>query len=149
MYLPTEIFTSIVAHAPLVSIDLIVRNPLGEVLLGMRKNRPAQGFWFVPGGRIQKVERISQAFSRLTEEELGMSCDLDQARFAGVYEHLYNDNFSGKDFSTHYVVLAYEIDLGLEKSFPDQQHADYCWLSPADLLRHSQVHENSKAYFVD
>jgi len=35
------------------------------------------------------------------------------ARFLGVFEHLYPTNFTEKeDFGTHYVVLAYEIRIG-------------------------------------
>ncbi|GAM63316.1 GDP-mannose mannosyl hydrolase [Vibrio ishigakensis] len=103
--LSLEAFKSVVRNAPLVSIDLVVRNNKGEVLLGERTNRPAQGFWFVPGGRILKDESLEQAFSRLTLMELGKALKLTSARFHGVYEHFYNDNFSEDDFSTHYVVL--------------------------------------------
>ncbi len=64
-------FKTVVASTPLVSMDLIVRNKRDQVLLGLRTNRPAQGFWFVPGGRICKDETFEQAFVRLTEMELG------------------------------------------------------------------------------
>lgn len=149
MYLPKKTFASIVAHTPLVSIDLIVRNTSGEILLGKRKNCPAQGFWFVPGGRILKDEMICTAFSRLTEEELGISCGIDRANFVGVYEHFYGDNFSGNDFSTHYVVLGYEFGLDMDLTFPHRQHDGYCWLRPAELLQNPQVHGNTKAYFIE
>ena len=147
MYLPTEKFASIVAHTPLVSIDLIVRNSLDQFLLGKRRNCPAQGYWFVPGGRIRKDEMISTAFSRLTDEELRTDYLLTQSRFLGVYEHFYSDNFSNADFSTHYVVLAYELFLDVDSSWPAEQHSEYCWLNSVDLLSHPQVHLNSKAYF--
>ena len=52
-------FLHIVDATPLVSIDLVLRNERDEVLLGQRKNRPAQGIWFVPGGRIRKNERVT------------------------------------------------------------------------------------------
>ena len=54
-------FLAVVAHAPLVSLDLVVRDPDGCVLVGLRTNRPAQGSWFVPGGRIYKNERVAEA----------------------------------------------------------------------------------------
>ncbi len=66
--LPTDLFKLIVAHAPLVSIDLVVRNARGEMLLGLRRNRPAQDYWFAPGGRIGKDERLADAFHRITRE---------------------------------------------------------------------------------
>lgn len=42
MWLPDETFKSIIQHTPLISIDLIVRNEAGEVLLGKRVNAPAK-----------------------------------------------------------------------------------------------------------
>jgi hypothetical protein len=65
-----EDFLHVVHGSPLVSIDLIARRPDGAVLLGYRRNRPAQGFWFVPGGRILKGERMAEALVRILWREL-------------------------------------------------------------------------------
>jgi len=51
MQLQPDIFQAIATHTPLVSIDLIVHDRQRRVLLGWRRNWPAQGCWFVPGGR--------------------------------------------------------------------------------------------------
>lgn len=149
MFLDKETFRTVVRSAPLVSIDLVVINSQGQVLLGQRTNPPAQGFWFVPGGRILKNEPIAEAFLRLSKIELGLACDLGDAEFLGVYEHFYTDNFSGTDFSTHYVVLGYRLvhDLDLN-SLPDAQHHSYRWFDVAELLASVQVHDNTKAYFL-
>lgn len=45
-----EHFLSVVSRTPLISVDLILRSRANKILLGRRNNRPAQGFWFVPGG---------------------------------------------------------------------------------------------------
>ena len=109
--LSREDFLQLVRNAPLVSIDLIVRDAQGRVLLGLRNNRPAQGWWFVPGGIVRKGERLEQAFRRISEAELGSVHELSAARSLGHYEHLYDDNFAGEPgFGTHYVVLAWELD---------------------------------------
>ena len=55
-------FSTSVSHLPLVSIDLLVRNSEGSILLGKRENRPAMGHWFVPGGRIRRMERLMRHF---------------------------------------------------------------------------------------
>ena len=102
--LERELFKTIVEHTPLISINLIIRNDKGEALLGQRLNRPAQNYWFVPGGRIYKDESFEIAFKRITFEEVGVQISLNDALFLGVYEHFYNDNFSEAEFSTHYVV---------------------------------------------
>src|SRR6185369_10705904 len=108
--LPKETFDLVVRHTPLVSFDLLVRDGQGRLLLGRRANRPAQNTWFVPGGCIEKDERLAAAFRRITRMELGVEIDLSTTRFVGYFEHLYPDNRSGlPGFGTHYIVLAHEI----------------------------------------
>ena len=84
MWLSNELFRSVVDSTPLISIDLVVLNSKGECLLGQRLNRPAQGNWFVPGGRILKNETLDAAFNRLTLEELGKVSARSDARLLGV-----------------------------------------------------------------
>ncbi|MBC3621527.1 GDP-mannose mannosyl hydrolase [Vibrio metschnikovii] len=148
--LDKETFKTIVASTPLVSIDLIIRNSCNQVLLGLRTNRPAQGFWFVPGGRIGKDETFEHAFLRLTQLELGYPIPLNEASFLGPYQHLYSDNFSGTDFSTHYVVLGYQLKLDFDlQTLPVEQHQNYQWWDEQELINSDLVHRNTKAYFSD
>jgi colanic acid biosynthesis protein WcaH len=140
-------FLRIVAATPLVSIDLILRNARDEILLGRRTNRPAQGRWFVPGGRIRKDERVPEALRRISQREVGW--ELREAKLLGVFDHLYPDNFAGAPgISTHYVVL------GMEARWPrdlapiaDAQHEALKWWGEDELLASPDVHENTKAYF--
>ena len=43
--LDDQIFKTVIDATTLVSIDLIAKNN-GKILLGKRKNKPAQGFYF-------------------------------------------------------------------------------------------------------
>jgi colanic acid biosynthesis protein WcaH len=146
--LSREDFLVVVRNAPLVSIDLIVRDAQGRVLLGLRNNRPARGWWFVPGGVVRKDERLEQAFRRISEAELGTIRERAAARFIGPYEHLYEDNFAGEpDFGTHYVVLAWELGLPADAgALPRQQHRDYRWVSVDELGLDPAIHPNTRAY---
>ncbi|EBY8467616.1 GDP-mannose mannosyl hydrolase [Salmonella enterica subsp. enterica serovar Montevideo] len=112
MFLRQEDFAAVVRTTPLISLDFIVENGQGEILLGVR-------------------------------------LPLAAGTFYGVWQHFYDDNFSGEDFSTHYIVLGFrlrvtESDLRL----PDAQHGSYRWLTPEQLLAGDNVHENSRAYFL-
>ncbi len=148
-WLDSETFKEIVATTPLISLDLIVRNLSGLVLLGLRLNRPAKGFWFVPGGRVRKDESLDEAFMRLTQEELGVSLSRADANFLGPYEHFYSDNFSGESFSTHYIVLGYELICDdLHHVLPVCQHEQYRWFDIHDLINDQDVHQYSKNYFI-
>lgn len=149
MFLSDQDFAAVVRATPLISIDLVVENLAGEYLLGLRTHRPAQGFWFVPGGRVQKDETLPDAFARLTLAELGKGFQLEDGQFYGVWQHFYDDNFSGKDFSTHYIVLGFRLRVDASTlQLPTEQHNEYCWLTPASLLERDDVHDNSRAYFL-
>ena len=147
-WLDEETFKCVVKCAPLVSIDLIVENKNGEILLGRRKNSPAKNFLFVPGGRILKGETIFKAFDRITFSELGRIIPISIAEFVGVFEHFYNDSFFGNDITTHYIVLAYKLVNVDNLNLPKLQHTEYLWLSPESILGREDVHPYTKAYVV-
>jgi colanic acid biosynthesis protein WcaH len=142
-------FHTVVRLAPLVSIDLIIRNPRGEVLLGLRNNEPAKGFYFVPGGIVLKHERLREAFARILKREINYDATLEDARLLGAYEHFYDANsFGDANFGTHYVVLAHELKLADASAIQaDAQHSELSWWSERDLLASDRVHDNTKAYF--
>jgi colanic acid biosynthesis protein WcaH len=142
-------FLNVVKHTPLVSIDLIITDNQGRHLLGKRKNAPAKGYWFVPGGRIRKNECLKDAFRRLTLEEIGVAMEISDARLLGIYEHFYDDNFAGTSgISTHYVVLAYCLIMPTPApSLPDTQHNDYRWDHGQTILNDASVHGNTRCYF--
>jgi len=143
-------FADIIDGAPLVTIDLVITYQ-NSVLLGLRKNTPAKGYWFVPGGRIQKNEELPDAFLRITSEELGLSVPITAANFRGVFVHKYsNEVHKGRshvDF--HYIVLAYHLELEIPslKNLPRVQHSKYKWSTIPSLIGDSQVHKNSKLFF--
>ena len=142
-------FARIVRYAPLVSIDLIIRDIKGNVLLGLRTNEPAKGTFFVPGGVIRKNERIREAFTRILNAETGIKASFDEARLVGAFEHFYKTNrFGHPDYGTHYVVLAYEVSLNAQQAVVNNsQHSTLQWMSEDEICSATSVHPNTKAYF--
>jgi colanic acid biosynthesis protein WcaH len=142
-------FAQVVRLTPLVSIDLVLRDPEGHALLGLRNNEPAKGAYFVPGGVIRKNERIAHAFVRILKKETGLAIPFSNARLLGVYEHIYSTNcFNDPKYGTHYVVLCYELLLSNRPNIrQDNQHSKLVWWTPAEILGSSKVHKNTKAYF--
>jgi colanic acid biosynthesis protein WcaH len=144
-----DAFLAVVRDTPLVSIDLVVPDAHGRLLMGQRVNEPARGSWFVPGGRILKDEPLDDAFVRLTSIELGVALARADAHLLGVYTHLYETNFAGvPGITTHYVVLAYRVDLsaGLD-TLPRVQHSSYRWWARDEAIASGQVHPNNFPYF--
>jgi len=143
-------FLNVINLTPLVAIDLLIKNSNGDILLGKRNNRPAMGYWFVPGGRILKNETFDVAFERIVKNELNQQIAWDTAKFFGCFQHLYPDNFlNSENISTHYVVLSYEINLDTKQYNADlsEQHTEQAWWTIEDILASEEVHPNTKAYF--
>ena len=149
--LSKDVFLSVVDAAPLVAMDLIVVRGGAEILLGLRNNRPAQDFWFVPGGRIRKNEPMQTALARVAQDELGLSlAALPQPPVhMGAFEHFYSDCFAGDvGVSTHYVVMGNLVQLpaGTELAIADAQHSAIRWWPLAEAVQSAEVHHFTKDY---
>lgn len=146
--LTREDFIHVIRSTPLVAIDLVLRDPEGRVLVGLRTNEPAAGVYFVPGGCIRKGEKIADAFARLLAVETGLEGSIASARLLGAYEHFYDTNrYHEPGIGTHYVTLGYELRLDRRPEIKmDDQHSAIRWMTPAELLAAPDVHENTKAY---
>src|ERR1700745_2124488 len=126
-FLTDDEFTFVVRRTPLVSFDIIIKDPAGNVLVGLRTNEPAKGKYFVPGGIIRKNETLADAFARIIKAEIGLEASFSNAKLVGVYEHIYDTNTPGDPgYGTHYIVLAHELNL-IERPriAGDAQHSDF------------------------
>ena len=137
-------FKTIIDSAPLISIDILAREK-NKVLLGRRVNKPAQGYYFSTGGRVNKNETINSAMHRIAKDELNIELKTTP-NFIGVFEHFYDDGIY-QEVSTHYVNLAYEYEVGDVLNLPIQQHSEYQWFGIDELLNSTEVHEYTKDYF--
>lgn len=148
-------FLFVVDRAPLVAVDLVLVRSGREVLLGCRNNRPAQGFWFAPGGRIRKGEPMRDALLRVADTELGLGELIRdktlRPELLGAFEHFYADCFAGEcGVSTHYVVLGHRLRVPDDFVPPaiDAQHADLRWWPIDAALASDAVHRFTKDYLL-
>ena len=137
-------FKTIIESAPLISIDILLKKD-GKVLLGKRINKPAQGYFFSTGGRINKNESIDSAMAHIAKNQLNIELKYIP-KFIGIFEHFYDDSIY-KDVSTHYVNLAYEYEVKEVLNLPTEQHDEYRWFTIDELLQSTQVHKYTKDYF--
>lgn len=149
-WLAKEHFDQAVEALPLISADLCFVCD-AKMLLGKRNNKPAQGWWFTPGGRIRKGESWSNALQRIAQEEVGMSSfNVSQAILMGVWDHFYDDSAFSDRISTHYVNIPHYCHVQPEQicefTLPSgkfEQHSEWRWVSikmaASDLNVHSYV----------
>jgi ADP-ribose pyrophosphatase YjhB (NUDIX family) len=89
-----------------VSVDWVLLNPAGQILLGQRRNAPARHWWFTPGERVRKNELLDCCLQRVAVSELGLQAsDVQSVRLVGVWDHFYEDSAFNAEVSTHYVNL--------------------------------------------
>ena len=154
MFLSRNQFANIVRKTPLISIDLCILRGR-KILLGKRLNPPAKNFYFVPGGRIFKLEKKENAIQRILMNELGFSIknhNYSCLKYLGIYEHFYKENFLGNmDFSTHYIVIAYlilfESLIKNQQQKVLEQHSSYIWVDIDNFKKISnEIHPYTLAY---
>ena len=137
-------FKTVLDSTPLISIDILLKKD-NKILLGKRINKPAQGYFFSTGGRVNKKETIDSAMARIAKNELNIELKYTP-RFIGVFEHFYDDSIY-ENVSTHYVNLAYEYEAEEVLDLPTEQHNEYRWFGISELLESKQVHKYVKGYF--
>lgn len=82
---------------PEVAVGAIVFDEAGRVLLVERGRPPGVGLWTVPGGRVERGEKLADAVAREVREETGL--DVEVGALAAVVERMGEDH--------HFVILDY------------------------------------------
>ena len=152
--LPAAQFAQACEALPLVSIDLVLTDDTHRLLLGLRRNAPARGWWFTPGGRIRKNEPLAEARRRIAAEELGLpETTVHRAMLMGAWDHFYPDSAFNPDVSTHYVNLALWLPLTPDEvaslTLPEgvgEQHTAWQWMPLTQAERDDGVHPHVRVY---
>jgi len=130
-FLLSKDFERAVGFLPLVSVDWVLLNPAGQLLLGQRRNAPARHWWFTPGGRVRKNEPLNLCLRRVAIEELGLKAlEVHGAKLMGVWDHFYEDSAFSSEVSTHYVNLPHVLQLPNTldlNTLPSDQHSVWRW----------------------
>ena len=142
--LDDKTFKTVIDSMPLISIDILLKKD-NKFLLGRRVNKPAKGYFFSTGGRVNKNETIDSAMARIAKNELNIELKY-MPKLIGVFEHFYGDSIYD-NVSTHYVNLAYEYEVKEISDLPTEQHSKYKWFAVNELLESKQVHKYVKDYF--
>jgi ADP-ribose pyrophosphatase YjhB (NUDIX family) len=111
---------------PALGVSAIIFDADGRVLLIQRGRPPAQGFWHVPGGKLEAGESLVEGVRREVKEETGL--DVAIGPVMAVVER--------RQEGFHYVIidfLAKLADPGLTATSPADDAAACAWVAEADL----------------
>ncbi len=148
--LSENIWKQCVNSMPIFGIDLLIFCLNRGLLMGRRSNNPAKDKFFVPGGRVYKNEKMSDAFNRILTSETNLNFSYEESISIGLYEHFYDvSNWSSKECSTHYIIEARFIEIQPThldfKINLSEQHSNFKWVS-LDDSNLEDIHLYSKLY---
>jgi ADP-ribose pyrophosphatase YjhB (NUDIX family) len=96
----------------------------GKVLLVRRARSPGQGFYSLPGGRVEHGESLHQALAREVDEETGLKIEI--LGLAGWREVLPGDSATGG----HYMIMSFAARWVGREPVLNEEHDDFKWLEP-------------------
>lgn len=124
--IPTELYRQIHEVLPISCVDILLKNG-DSFLLAKRNNKPAQGYWWFPGGRVLKNETLKDAAFRKTQQETGL--DIKIEKILGVNETIFPDG--PFDSSTHTINVVFLATCTSPENIVtlDDQNDEYQWFS--------------------
>jgi colanic acid biosynthesis protein WcaH len=132
--IPEELYYQILRSLPIACVDVVIISN-GGALLVKRKDPPAPGQWWVPGGRVIKGETLKETARRKALEEVGLLCHVGP--LIETSETIFPDgpcDIPIHSVNSCFLLYPYE-DASRLQVRPDDHHVDWKWVStiPEDL----------------
>jgi ADP-ribose pyrophosphatase YjhB (NUDIX family) len=99
----------------------------GKLLLLKRAKSPGQGFWSLPGGRVEFGESLHTALAREVDEEAGLRIEI--VALAGWREVLPSGSGSGG----HYLIMSFAARWKANEVRLNEEHDDFKWIEPGQF----------------
>ena len=126
MFIPQEEYTKILSMIPVSCVDLIILFN-GECLLLKRKNEPAKGQYWFPGGRIYKMETIKEAALRKAREEVNLNCRFQE--IVSIEESMFKKR-GEMVTDVHTVNICCKLVAeSISEIALDEQHKNHIWVT--------------------
>ncbi len=109
------------SHPQLAVSAAIFRD--GSILLVRRAKSPANGFWSLPGGRVEFGETLHAALHREVDEETGLKIEI--VDLAGWREVV-----PGASAGGHYLIMSFAARWTSGEPVLNHEHDDFRWLAP-------------------
>ena len=118
---------------PIPSVEaMIVKDNL--LLFLKRKNSPAKGEWWFPGGRIWKGEGFKETLFREVKEETGLPVNV--IKFVGVYNRIFPDR--------HDITIVFLCKCFDDKVTLNEEHSEYRFFKNIPRGMHAYLLETIK-----
>ena len=78
-------FDDIYSKVPRLTVEIIIKNKVGEIYLTKRAIEPCKGKWHLPGGTVRYGEPMGETIKRIAKRELGIN--VKKAQNVGYIEY--------------------------------------------------------------
>lgn len=126
-FIDEELYKKILEVLPIACVDCVVTHE-GRFLLSRRTNKPAQGQWWLLGGRILKGETLEEAAQRKMRQEIGT--EVESLKFLTGKETIFPDSAQGPSSHTVNFVFTSTVDPAAIRK--DAQSAELQWFAKID-----------------
>ncbi len=112
---------------PKVGIAVFIVNDKNEILLGLRKSKLGNNTWSLPGGKLEKYEKIEDCIIREAKEETNL--DIDNLVFIALTNDIMEDT------DEHYVTIFFSTTnySGELKTMEPDKCEKWKWFNPKEL----------------
>jgi ADP-ribose pyrophosphatase YjhB (NUDIX family) len=130
-------FKAIYSKVPRLTVEIVVRNAIGEIYTTRRSIEPCRGQWHLPGGTVQFGESLLDAVSRVADRELSIkvknAVNCGYIEYPSHYKRDQDDPdrdhpvglvFEVRDYSGSPVANTEASDSGWFSELPAKMHAD-------------------------
>ena len=146
--LGTEIFHFVSSLTPMVNVDLLIKDEIGNTLLTWRSDRYYGPGWHLPGGVVRFKEDPTVRIPKVAFSELGCEVVFEDAPLT-----VRSQITEKRDVRGHFISLLYScrivtpLDPAKKAIGAEPENGQWCWhrRSPDNLL---PVHESFRM-FID
>lgn len=139
--LPEEVFLLVSRIAPLINVDLLIKDEQGRTLLTWRDDDFYGPGWHIPGGIIRYKEHAADRIRRCAAEEIGCAVEFEPAPLTII------ESMDERRNRGHFISMLYRCRL---QGLPDPSRqagehparGEWRWHSacPPDLLAMQQAY---------
>jgi ADP-ribose pyrophosphatase YjhB (NUDIX family) len=113
-FIHLTIYDQIIKLMPIPSVEAVIVID-GSLLFLRRKNDPAMGQWWFPGGRIHRGESFEETLHREVKEETGL--EIESYLFIKAYSRVFPER--------HDITIVYLCKCKESKIEIDSEHSEY------------------------
>lgn len=135
-HIPDDQYKTIHEVMPIPCVDVVIVHE-DSFLMAKRNNKPAQGQWWVPGGRVLKDESLTDCAKRKSTQETGLQVNV--IRMLGADETMFPDGPFGSQTHTINVVFLASPALPNTEISLDSQNTEYRWFNAIDDSWHPYI----------